>query len=185
MSRIGRSDVFSVRPIDRVALVGFVLLWLVPVAYLGFSKRSVPGMPPALSFLQNVSCLFPKRVRIWRIDYIQVLPQLGGDWVTLPEEEYFQMPAFGYRTRLPRFMALTMSKARWASRADLASWIHQRYQTLHPDEPAPIAVRFVVGHYRAEEHAPVGRWQKPPLEAFAPQETLVKSTHEFGPHPTP
>ena len=106
--------------------------------------------------------------------YIQIQDAPGGNWSTLPEEEYFQMQTFGYRTRL---FELLYYATDWPQRADaakreLAFWIADRYKEKYPTRPAPVAVRFVAGLHRADpEKLPQGRWKKPSFEDFQKDDT--------------
>jgi len=170
---------------DRISFSLFVLLWLIPLLYRGLTERALPGMPRLLKYLHNASCLFTESVKHWRVDYVQVQLSENGEWLTIPEEAYFQMQPFGHdRTRLHRFMDLSLSKAGFARRAELAAWLRQRYTSHHPSHPIPVAVRFVVGQYLIRREPPAGRWHKPPLEAFRPKETVILSTHRFDAKPS-
>ena len=61
----------EVGPGDYVLFVAFIVLWLIPMAYRGFSGRqNVPGMPRALNYLQNASCLFTDSVPSWNEFYV-------------------------------------------------------------------------------------------------------------------
>ena len=150
--------------------------------YRGLTNRPMPGMPRALSFVQNVSALFPSGMKFWRVDYIQILPQGSQAWITVPESDYFQMTPFGHRTRLNQLFNITTSTGKSSSRlqAEAAAWIRVRYIAQHPDRPKPDAVRFVSAQYPVGRDAPLGYWRKPELTSFPPQNRFVMSTHRFG-----
>ena len=168
----------SVRQKDLVCFVGVVLLWLLPLLSRGLTDRPLPGMPRFLKYLHNASCLFTQSVTHWRLDYIQVRLTPDSHWITVPESSYFRMQPFGYdRTRFHRFMDLSLDPSAETRRGELARWIRQRYTELNPDQPVPIAVRFVCARYLPPQIPPSGRWQKPPLESFRPNEIFVLSTH--------
>jgi len=143
----------------------------------------VPYLPPFLNYLANASCLFTRSQYLLTLDYMQVLPTPGGQWLTLPEEDYFQMPPFGHRTRLAQFSRIFWRRpsAAAVARSELAAWIHARYTALHPDQPAPVAVRFVTGLYRSRRQQPMPRWRKPPFESMPPADTQVVATYVVSP----
>ncbi len=160
-------------------LVSFLLLWLLPAAYRSFANHYVPRMPVCLRYFQNISCLFTQAVNYWRLDYVQVRLQPASDWITLPQDSFFQMQPFGYRTRLNFFMDISLGRAGYSRRAELAQWIRRRYKILHPDQPGLVAVRFVAGMYQVGRNLPQGRWRDPPLEAYSPETHSILSTHYF------
>jgi hypothetical protein len=153
----------AVRARDAAALALFVLFWLVPITYHGFhGGERMPGWPYPLLHLTNVSCLFKGSVPVWFYDYVQVQPGAGRPWVTLDESEYFQMPAFGHRTRMDELFRRQLGDR---ALQEMLSWIRRRYHERHPGEPAPTSVRVVSGHFRVGDPIPPGHWRKPPLAA--------------------
>lgn len=170
----------KLRTKDVIIGMAFVLLWLAPLAYRGLTDRPMPGMPSLLRYVQNASCLFVDSVKAWRVDYLQARLAPGGEWITLPEEDYFKMEPFGhYRTRLHRLMDVSLTKSGYARRAELASWIRRRYSERHPDAPKLVAVRFIAAQYPLQRAAPSGAWQRPPLASFRSEALAILSTHEF------
>ena len=179
MSR-ATDDAFSIRVIDVVALLCALTLWVAPMMYRGFTNHPIPGMPRFLSLLQNVSALFSRGVKHWRVDYIQVLPAGSQEWITIPEEDYFQMTPFGHRTRLHELLNRTSRQSGHPLQAEAAAWIRKRYIALHPDLPRPVAVQFIAAQYRVGRDRPAGHWRKPDLASFRPEELFITSTHRFG-----
>ncbi len=166
---------------DLIGLTAFLVLWLGPMAYRGLTNRPMPGLPRLLTYLHNVSALFPTAMPYWRVDYVLIRPEGSDAWTALPEAEYFRMTPFGHRTRLHQLMNISLTPGGHARRAEAAAWIRARYIARHPQRPRPAAVRFVGAQYRTGRDAPRGPWRTPPLESFHPEESFILSTHDFPP----
>lgn len=143
-------------------------------------------MPRTLSYIQRISFLFPHSIESWPIYYIQGLPIGEKEWITLPEEDYFRLKPFGYRTRLHQFLYRSKdltgySKGQQAEHLrhkELAHWIVKRYAELHKQNPPLVAVRFVAAFYVVKQQSSYdGHWRKPPLDFFPVDRTYILSTH--------
>jgi hypothetical protein len=163
-----------------IGLLGFLLLWLLPVTYHGLTGlRPMPFFPVRFLHLTNISCLFTRAVPSWPFEYLQVLPAQGGQWETLRESDYFQMPVFGNRTRLSE---LTRSELPPQAFYELAVWVQQRYADRHGS--FPVAVRVLRTYYTGTG-APTGRWTQPPLEAVPEEARAVVFTFYPGQRQVP
>ncbi len=178
----------NVRPslINRCVCYGFILLWLVPLAYRNFFLKPFPGSPSFYSYLTSTSNLFTDAAFVWPMPYIQVQFSGTTDWVTLKEEEFFPMRTFGNRSRL--FEALFIAKKNepleglynQQVREELAKWIRRQYGELYPGQPTPLAVRFVIGlYYARDKFTESGGWRTLPLEGFSAKDAVILSTHYF------
>ncbi len=157
-----------------------MVLLIVPCFFVGFTNKSIPGVPRELTYFHKLFFLFPKRLNFWPVSYIQAQFKKNGSWITLRDKDYFRLQPFGYRDRTARFWELFwLSKTVSKGRAELAAWVRQRYMQLYPSHPAPIAVRFVMAYYLPGRDGNPARWQKPPLESFLFKETAILSTHQF------
>jgi len=180
MATVSNARAHSPRVRDVLGLFGFLLFWLLPMAYHGITGlRPMPLMPLRLLHLTNVSCLFTRAVPSWPFEYLQVLPRQGGAWETLPESDYFKMPIFGNRTRLSE---LTRSELAPQAFYELAVWVQERYAERHGS--LPVAVRVVRTYYTAFE-PPRGRWSQPPIEAVPEEARSVVLTFYPGQRQVP
>lgn len=174
-------------PIGRKDLamgIFFLVFLLVPLLFVNLTHKKLKFLPPSLSFFYSTSRLFTNANYIWPMPYIQVRMEGDDRWMTLPQEDYFKMETFGYRTRLfeALYLALNDAQKSNAVREEMALWIRRRYQMLHPGQPVPVALRFVAGLQRARPDAvPRGHWEKPPFAKFAKEDTYVISEHHFNP----
>lgn len=156
---------------DVLMALLLALSWLVPMAVTGVSNRAVPHFPRYLQNLHRCACLFTKRTPTWTTSYLQIEPAGSGTWVELSEDGYFDMPAFGYRTRLDRIVGHSAGvRAGGEARLlELAQFVRTRWSELHPGEPALGALRFSWAATSVDElRREPGRYQKPPLATLAP-----------------
>lgn len=156
------------RPIDVAALALFGLLWLVPMAWVGFRGGSPERWPTQARDFYSVSCLFGTASERVSVFYVQVRRDGRSGWEDFDESEYFQLEPFGHRTRFDRFMArFGYQPDSELARAELARWLAVADRARHPELPRILAVRFVWGDVVIAEQPPTGRWHKPPRSEFA------------------
>ena len=163
------------------------VIWLIPFVYTNLTIKKIKFLPSFLTYLYSTSNLFTKANYIWPIPYIQVWDQNIKEWITLPEEEYFPMQTFGYRSRLFEALYLALPendqnrKIFNGIRREMAQWIAGRYATLNAHQPKPQTVRFIAGLYQAQENkAPEGFWQKPPASNFLDKDDVyIIGTFKF------
>ncbi|OGX27319.1 MAG: hypothetical protein A3D10_05140 [Omnitrophica WOR_2 bacterium RIFCSPHIGHO2_02_FULL_48_11] len=158
--------------------------------YIGLTKKEISFFPRPLCYLQRVAFLFTNGIQQWPVYYFQALPENSEDWITLREEEYFQLQPFGYRTRIYQmflpFVHYAMGyESQWQKTSlerneELAAWLKQRYEAIHPQSLRLKAIQFVVVYYDINENFSLeGHWRPPPLEFFAPEKIKILSTHHF------
>jgi hypothetical protein len=152
-------------------------MWIVPLLYLGITDRYAPWTPRPVQNLQNTFQLFVGRMEWWPVVYLEA--RFGTDeWVTLPEEEYFKMKPFGYRTRMTRFREV-FGGQRLLAQDELALWVKKQYEKLHPEDAAMTEFRVVVGRWIVRNEKFSSYWVKPPLQSFAPDQRYVMSSYKF------
>ena len=180
-----------IRKKDFFSCIFFIFFWLIPLIFIGFSNKPFPGLPRSFYHLSKMFLLFENSARKWPIYYIQILHQNSQQWITLPEEEYFPLQFFGYRSRLQRFLVpvreygMSDQEVQGINKdrqAELADWIAARYYRLHRDQSSLAAVRFVIAFYSidpfpGERKLFLGHWKNPPLYLFAPEKIQILSTH--------
>ena len=165
---------------DVLCLTLFQVFWLGPILHLALIGKPMPSLPYALTDLHGISCLFTRGTEAFSVYYVQVLLKEGEPWMTIPEEPFFQMQVFGYRSRLHRLLGRSRRKSGEARRKEVAAWIRDRYAAWHPNEPVPVGVRFMQGIFMiGRETPPQGRWRKPPLASLPPDSFKILSSHEF------
>ena len=152
------------RVIDVVALLAFVISWLVPLAWVGYLGGPPASWPVNCQDLYAVSCLFGRGSERVSMFYVQTRHLDRPGWYDLPEHEYFRLEPFGHRNRFDRFMArFGYRDADELARRELAHWIAATHRELHPDDSPIIAVRFVWADHRiSADTPPQDRWRKPP-----------------------
>jgi hypothetical protein len=127
---------------DRIAVAAFLLLFLLPMVLRStVFQRPLPGSPALLEKLHNIACLFTHKPTAWSSYYVQIQQADTPIWQTVEQAELFPLEPFGRRTRMHRLLAAWHAKPSGRTE-DMARWIVQRWMTLHPDEPAPVAIRF-------------------------------------------
>ncbi len=164
----------------------FVLIvgWVIPIIYTGLTHRKILLFPSAVRYFQTIGDLFTHRVQVWPMPYIQIRTEANPGWMTLPEEDFFRLKTFGYRTRLFEVLYYATNvpdyeRKSHETQAELAQWIAKRYTKLYPGNPKPVAVRFVAGlHFADPQNPPQGHWQPPSYEAFPKDKTYILSTHD-------
>ena len=114
---------------DYIFSLIFIVVWLIPMAYAGLFHKNVPYAPNYLNYLYRVACLFTKRTSSWSNYYFQVQLKGNSEWIALPEEDYFKMQTFGYRTRFHRMMVHSRQQGRHGmlQRQSIAEFIKERY----------------------------------------------------------
>jgi len=138
-------------------------------------------MPMVLSDWHRVTGLFVHSVKRWSQYYIQVLPEKGEAWLTVPEHPLFQMKVFGYRTRFHRMLARSRDTAAEMRRAEMAEWIRERYAELHPDQAHPEGVRFLRAVFPVGEMGvPESHWIKPDLDTLSQAQVSVIAAYDFS-----
>lgn len=179
----------TIRIKDILSFSFFLIFWIVPLLYVNLSKQEIAFFPRTLTYFQRVGLLFTDGIERWPNYYIQALPENSQDWITLPENDYFRLQPFGYRTRLNQMLLPFVQYAygyqhwhttRMERNEEVAVWIKNRYEKLYPYQPRLKAVRIVLAWYDMNESTPVyGHWRQPPLESFPKDKVSVLSTHNF------
>ncbi len=165
---------------DPLLFFCFLFLWIFPLFYVGAFETEVPSLPKIINYLSNASCLFTKRMTNWRLYYMEAFLEDRNEWVTLPEDDYFRMPPFGYHTRLDELLDYIDAPSDYRKRGHLATWVKERYARLHPNSQQPIAVRFIKAWWMEHQEVPSGHWKKPRLTYFSTDKTEILSTHYFS-----
>ncbi len=201
------SDVSSdLRPLRQLSRTNAVLaalffcLWLFPVFYVGFFKKSFPyygvvrrfGIQPDAAFeaskymnnLYRIACLFIYRENDWSNYYFQVQLKGGEHWIEVDESILSIMNSTGYDTRLPRILRFVAAPdSGLALQKSLAEFVQDRYGKVNPEAPEVVSVRAVRVRYDSgsEELAmPEGHWTKPPLETITDREHQIVFSHSLN-----
>jgi hypothetical protein len=152
------------RAVDVVALLGFSLLWLLPMAWVGYRGGAPEHWPINIRDFYSVSCLFGTANERVSVFYVQVRRDGQAGWEDFDESEYFRLEPFGHRNRFDRFMARFGYQAESElARREFALWLAEVDRERHGDRPAIVAVRFLWADRVIDaERPPSGRWRKPP-----------------------
>ncbi len=152
------------RLVDVVALLGFGLLWLLPMGWVGYLGGAPHRWPMAARDLYSVTCLFGGASERVSVFYVQVRRANRAAWEDLDESEYFELEPFGHRNRFDRFMSrFGYQDQSKLAREELAQWLAEADRQRHEDQPPIVAVRYLWADHRIDaEQPPAGRWRKPP-----------------------
>jgi len=167
---------------DLVLSLLFVLLWLLPIFYQGWTSSTIPPsvLPPFLTNIYRVSCLFTKSVPAWGDWYFQLKHVDDPGWWTLRESDYSKLEPFGHHSRIDLFLSKSGNYSTGtAQRQAIADFIRKRHRDLFPDRPEVEAIRFVKAVYKVEVGGELARparcWEKKPLG-----EVALASRHVVG-----
>jgi len=134
----------AVGPYDVVLSLLFIVFWLAPITWVGATKKETPGMPAWLRHQHRVSCLFINEVKGWQTYALEVQRGGSGTWEEMSEENYFELPVFGYRSRLHRVLGHSYKRGKGAQRLrEVGRYIKDRYDFLNPEGPSLDALRYV------------------------------------------
>lgn len=166
---------------DRLCVAGFLVVWLLPLAWHAVRRAPLPGEPALLHNWHDIACLFPNRPPLWNSFYVEVLRAGRSTWEQLDETLDFRLEPFGHRTRLHRYLV------RWGSgaakgREEVAVYLEASDRARHPDRPRIVALRFVWTKFVPDPSEPArGAWQRPPLLGVPATERKILSVHNFTP----
>lgn len=174
------------RVVDLAALAGFTLLWLVPMAYVGFRGGPPAAWPTTLRDLYAVSCLFGRGSERVSVFYVQVRYADRPGWYDLDEREHFELEPFGHRTRFDRFMQrFGYQDDAELARHELGAWLAAAHATRHPERGEVVALRYLWADVEIRaDRPPTGPWRKPP-RAEAGRLRQLGETVLFGPEDGP
>jgi hypothetical protein len=127
---------------DRLAVSLFLILFFIPMLLRStVIDGPLPGSPELLTKLHNIACLFTHKPTGWSSYYVQIQRSDTLTWDTVEQAELFPLEPFGKRTRMHRLLAAWKAKPGRRTE-DMARWILVEWAARHPNEPAPIALRF-------------------------------------------
>jgi len=167
----------ALTPYDVALCLILLVAWLGPITWVGATGQNIPAYPAWLRHQHRISCLFIHELKGAQTYHIEV--QRGGSntWEQLGKEGYFDLPAFGYRTRLHRLFVLSYRTGKGGLRIlELGNFIHRRYYELNPDGPVLDAVRFVRVHASNE----ILERQCGRFEPMQPHEVPIEDVIYFG-----
>jgi len=144
----------------------FCVLWLIPILFVGTAKTNTSKyLGTYLGNLHRVACLFTRSVRVWKSYHVEIQTSKSLDWHELQENQYFDMPVFGYRSRLHRMLGQSHGKTGGEKRImAITRFIQKRYQEINGPSDPLLAIRFVrVAHSIPQLAKESGRFQKPLL----------------------
>lgn len=161
--------------IPRVAALGFLFLYLLPVLYVGLAHKSISGIPGYLNTMYSISALFTKRASHWSEFYFQVTVD-GQHWVDVPEPIYSTMKPFGNRTRIKRLLQAPMSSKVMTNRyAEIMAFVGQQYER-HQDETTKVRlVRLYQAKYFTGSALAncTGAWKREQFEQLTADTALL------------
>lgn len=158
-------------PYDALLFCAFAVLWIIPITYVGSASTDIPDLPRIMKHQYRVACLFTKHVRSWSTYHVEI--QTGGsdEWVEMPIGGIFDMPVFGYRSKLHRLCGKSFRGAMARPRMkEITEYIKKRRSEVRPDAPPLDAVRVSrVSHPIEVLAKEVGRFRRLPLKTYLAQ----------------
>ena len=82
----------------------FILLWIVPVGWVGLMRSNYPVYPNWIAPLFRVSGIFESAPSRWRIFFIEAQDRESGGWHDVNEKSLFAPTPLGDRTRFQQLM---------------------------------------------------------------------------------
>jgi len=120
--------------------LAFILLWIVPVGWVGLMKSSYPLYPAWIASLFRVTGIFESAPSRWRIFYIEEEDQTG--WHQVNEKLLFAPTPLGDRTRFQPLMN-EMEDAQSKQVPKILGWIAGQLRQVHPSQGNVRAVRII------------------------------------------
>ena len=84
--------------------LAFILLWIVPVGWVGLMRSNYPLYPDWIAPLFRVSGIFESAPSRWRIFFIEVQDRENRTWNNVDEKSLFASTPLGDRTRFQPLM---------------------------------------------------------------------------------
>lgn len=162
----------------------FAILWLVPLAWVGFTSRPVPPLGRYLNNQYRVSCLFTRRVPSWSNYYFQVQTGTREQWQTMDIEEVSELRLLGYAYRIHRIVSSARGAAEAPVLRNLADFIARRFASLHPEAEPVTRVRILRATYPTGDPELVqsgDRWRIPPIESVPEERLSVRAQFRIEP----
>lgn len=159
---------------DRVAVAGFLLLFLIPMFLRStVADAPLPRFPALLVKLQNIACLFTHKPEGWSSYYVQARTRHSRLWQTLDQAELFPLQPFGRRSRMHRLLVAWGAEPS-AKTEDMARWIVKRQIELRPNDPRPAEIRFArAWMIPSRDDPPQQGWRHPNWREVPPQRRRV------------
>ena len=175
-----RSERRLIRPFGLAVSLVMVVMWLLPILWVGGSKQSTPGMPYYMQNLHRISCLFTHSSRDWKTVHYEVQFEGSNEWIEGFEPGIFPQSIFGYRGRFNRIIGQSIGGGprgggrRW----EVAKHIQKRWKELYPADPPITQVRFVrVVHPVFGSHCMANEpWKKLPMATYPENQRRIEDT---------
>ena len=106
--------------LNKFVPLAFIVLWIVPVAWVGLMRSSYPLYPAWIAPLFRVTGIFESSPSDWRIFFIEIQDQTG--WHYVDERSFFASTPLGNRSRFqPLMNEIKQSQPEQAQ--ELLEWI--------------------------------------------------------------
>ncbi|MGK0358403.1 MAG: hypothetical protein ACI9U2_000690 [Bradymonadia bacterium] len=163
-------------PYDALMFCAFAILWIIPITYVGSASTDIPDLPRMMKHQYRVACLFTRDVRSWSTYHVEIQTNGSSDWVEMEIDGIFDMPVFGYRTKLHRLCGKAfrgrMARPRMK---EITNYIKARRRLVRPDAAPLDAVRVSrVSHPIKVLAKEVGRFTRRPLTEY-----LAEKRHRY------
>jgi hypothetical protein len=161
---------------DRTLGIAFLLLWIIPITYVGSASKDIPQLPRMMKHQYRVACLFTRHVRSWSTYHVEIQTNGSDEWVEMPIEGIFDMPVFGYRSKLHRLCGKSFRGLHARKRMkEITNYIKAKRRELYPDAPKLDGIRVSrVSHPINILAKEVGKFRRRPLKEY-----LAEKRHRF------
>jgi len=125
----------------RFIPLGFLVLWVLPVAWVGLMRSSYPLYPAWIAPLFRVSGIFESVPIEWRIFFIEYRDQSG--WHGLDERELFAPTPLGNRTRFQQLMNEIKDSGDSKQNLKILRWIAVHLPEVTTPDSKASSVRII------------------------------------------
>lgn len=164
----------------------FILVWLLPITWVGMTKKSVPLVGTYANDMYRVASLFTKRSQGPVDYYFQVQFEDGWDWENISKRDYSKIIMSGNRTRIDRMLQDSVYSPRgMKQRQQLAEYIKEQYERQHPDHSKIDSFRYLIVFFPVGEMLVnrKGGWTEWPIEKIPEKQQTELSVHYFDGRP--
>jgi hypothetical protein len=169
-----------VKKYDLFCVLFFLWFWLLPIIFVGFTKKNVPFLPKCFNSFYKIADLFATRQAFWSNYYFEVKFKGSEKWQEVDERCLSSMQPFGYHTRLDLALDRYLADPRINLETAYSFFIRERLKAIFPQEEISqvkiITVRCISG---GEIARPKQHWIKPPLIQVPLVQQQIMFTYTF------
>lgn len=167
---------------DYSGFLAFVLVWLIPITWVGLSHKSVAGAGNYLNNQYRVASLFTRRCPSWSEYYYLIHLEGSSRWTVVPESYLCKMQPIGFQSRLQRYVADSLGQHHGVyQRQRLAVFVRKRFIRGFRPRRKVNAVCFIEAQYPTGDAmaSQLGSWERKEFSEIPKIRKQVISIHFF------